>query len=89
MDLLQLVRKHEELERELDDNALSIWAEISRSHPRLAVDTLDLFQSPQAAARWTASRGHRETSSPARLVAEGQVDAVLARLERTAHGFVG
>ena len=77
----------EQKEKEVGSFRLAVWDELARVEPQLASEVLRLLSTREAAALWVTSSRRDSRPSPARQVVEGEVEDVVTRLQRSAHGL--
>ena len=85
--LLRLIETYEHLATELHSHRLEVWDELVRVAPEVASEILDLFTTRDAAAIWATASLKGAQVSPAKLIVEGNLADVMARIQRAAHGF--
>lgn len=85
--LSDLLLTLEQKENEISSFRLAVWDELERDQPQIASEILSLLSTREAAALWVTSSRLGSLPSPARLIVEGEVENVLTRLLKTAHGF--
>lgn len=88
-DLIDAVKAHERLQREIEASSIIVWNSLAKTEPELAAEILKLFSTVEAAANWLTSRSRNHDGSPAQHVAEGRAAEVLSKVRQTVHGFVG
>lgn len=67
---------------------LSVWSQIERAEPELAIEIRSLGFDDEAAAAWICSPLADIDESPAEIVAAGRGAEILERIRQTMHGFV-
>ena len=85
--LSRLIAAYEQLATELHSHRLEVWDELVRVAPEVASEILDLFTTRDAAAIWVTASRNEAQASPAKLIVEGNLADVVARIRRAAHGF--
>ena len=87
IQLSRLIDAYEQLATDLHSRRLEVWDELARVAPEVASEILDLFANRDAAAIWVTKSRDGVQASPAKLVVEGNMTEVVARIRRAAHGF--
>ena len=85
--LSRLIETYEQLATELHSRRLDVLDELARVAPEITSEILDLFTTRDAAAVWVTASRNGAQASPAKLIVEGNLADVVARIQRAAHGF--